>query len=319
MIRVCRANDPVMRVEDVTAGWRLDPSAVWIDMFDPTREEELAVEAALGLTIPTREEMGEIEASSRLYQEDGATFMTAVVLFNSDHEIPSIGPITFVLTDGPLVTLRYIEPKSFQIFAQQIERDPSLAATAAETFLNLLEAVVDRTADNLERTSGEVEAISRQVFASRGPRRFEVVLTALGRNQTVNAKVRDSLLTLGRIISFASLADPLTAEKDAKRHLASLQRDVQSLTDHSSYLSSNIAFLLEAALGLINIEQNSIIKIFSVAAVVFLPPTLIASVYGMNFEHMPELASRWAYPTVLAAMAASAVAPLIWFRRRGWL
>jgi magnesium transporter len=320
MIRIFRSSDPVVHAEDVlSAGWRLDPSTVWIDLLDPTREEELAVEKALGLAVPTREEMDEIEASSRLYQEDGATFMTAVVLFNSQQETPSAGPITFVLTKGPLVTLRYVEPKSFEIFTQQVERDPSLAATAADAFLNLLEAIVDRTADNLERTSAEVEAISRQVFASRRPRSFEVVLNGLGRNQIVNAKVRDSLLTLGRIISFASLSEPLAAEKESKRHLASLQRDVQSLTDHSSHLSGNIAFLLDAALGLINIEQNAIIKIFSVAAVVFLPPTLIASIYGMNFAHMPELAAPWAYPMVLAAMTASAAAPLVWFRRRGWL
>jgi magnesium transporter len=138
--------------------------------------------------------------------------------------------------------------------------------------------VVDRTADILERTSGEVEAASRSIFKRPREGGFEQILTRLGRSQNVNAKARDSLVSLTRLISFASLAEQIEANRDYRDHLKSLQRDVQSLTDHSSYLSSNITFLLDAALGLINIEQNAIIKIFSVAAVVFLPPTLVPSI-----------------------------------------
>jgi magnesium transporter len=144
-------------------------------------------------------------------------------------------------------------------------------------------------------------------------------LAKLGRSQSLNAKARDSLVSLARLISFASLSDQIEANRDHRDHLKSLQRDVQSLTDHSSYLSSNITFLLDAALGLINIEQNAIIKIFSVAAVVFLPPTLVASIYGMNFEQMPELKFAHGYPMALILMVISAVVPLWWFRKKGWL
>lgn len=319
MLKLLRNGAPGFEIASTLPGWRLPPDAVWIELVEPTRAEELMVEQALGVLLPTREEMAEIEASSRLYQEDGATFMTATILHNADADIPSSAPVTFVLTGERLVTIRYIEPRAFAIFAAQAERQPSLCPTGVQAFLGLLDAVVDRTADILERTSSEVEASSRSIFKRPREGGFEQILTRLGRSQNVNAKARDSLVSLARLISFASLAEQIEANRDYRDHLKSLQRDVQSLTDHSSYLSSNITFLLDAALGLINIEQNAIIKIFSVAAVVFLPPTLVASIYGMNFEQMPELKFVHGYPMALIFMVISAVVPLWWFRKKGWL
>ena len=300
-------------------GWRLPADAVWVELVEPTREEELLVERELGLFLPTREDMQEIEASSRLYQEAGATFMTATVLYNADTESPSSQPITFVLTGDRLVTIRYFQPRSFLAFAAQARRQPGLCAGGAITFLGLIEAVVDRTADVLERTSGEVEQISQQVFAEGRTGGFEAVLTRLGRAQNVNAKIRDSLVSLARLASFASLADQIEHSREHRERLKTVTRDVQSLLDQDSFLAANISFLLDTTLGLINIEQNGIIKIFSVAAVAFLPPTLIASIYGMNFEHMPELDWRLGYPMAAALMLLSALIPLWWFRRKGWL
>ena len=299
--------------------WRLPADAVWIELVEPTREEELLVERELGLLLPTREDMQEIEASSRLYQEEGATFMTAMVLYNADTEAPSAQPITFVLAGERLVTIRYFQPKSFAGFAAQARRQPGLCPTGAQTFLGLIEAVVDRTADVLERTSAEVEQISQQVFAERRTTAFEAVLTRLGRAQNVNAKIRDSLVSLVRLASFASLADQIEHSREHRERLKTVTRDVQSLLDQDSFLAANISFLLDTTLGLINIQQNGIIKIFSVAAVAFLPPTLIASVYGMNFEHMPELDWRLGYPMAVVLMLLSAVLPLWWFRKKGWL
>jgi magnesium transporter len=188
-----------------------------------------------------------------------------------------------------------------------------------QTFLGLLDAVVDRTADILERTAAEVEVQSRAIFGRPRGAAFEQILNRLGRAQNVNSKARDSLVSLARLLSFAALAEQFDGSKDLRDHLKSLQRDVQSITDHSSYLAGNITFLLDAALGLINIEQNSIFKVFSVFSVVLMPPTLIAGIYGMNFEHMPEL--RWAegYPMAILLMALAAAAPFLWFRRKGWL
>lgn len=319
MIRILRAGQPHFETADVCAeDWKLPSTTVWLDLVEPTRPEELAVEAALGLLLPTREEMAEIEVSSRLYQEDGATFMTATLLHKSASEIPDSDPITFVLAGARLVTIRYFEPKSFAIFEGQLERQPELSATGVSTFVNLMEAIVDRTADNLEFTSAEVETISREIFAARRPRNFEPILNRLGRNQTANNKVRDSLVSMSRLVGFAGFAAQIEEDPDAVGHLDSMQRDIQSLTDHSTYLSGNITFLLDAALGLINIEQNGIIKIFSVITVCIMPPTLVGSVYGMNFDHMPELAQAWGYPFALGLMVILGVLPLIWFRRKGW-
>ena len=320
MIRILRAGQPGFEQPDVCApGWKLPSTAVWIDLVEPTRAEELCIESALDLLLPTREEMDEIEASSRLYQEDGATFMTATLLHKGGEASPQADPLTFVLADNRLITIRYFQPKSFPIFEGQLERQPELCATAVATFVNLLEAVVDRTADNLEFTSNEVEALSREIFAAQRPGKFAPILNRLGRNQAANSKVRDSLVSLGRLVGFANLADPIQSDAEARERLESLQRDISSLMDHSSYLSSNVTFLLDAALGLINIEQNTVLKIFSSFTIAFLPPTLIGAVYGMNFDHMPELRWPGGYPMAILLMILSAVAPLLWFKKRGWL
>ncbi|MEH0198922.1 magnesium transporter CorA family protein [Caulobacter sp. CCNWLY153] len=319
MLRVLRQGAPGFEPGGHTPDWRLPADAVWIELVDPTRAEEVAVEQSIGLLLPTREEMAEIEASSRLYQEDGGTFMTATILVNAEGELPTAAPVTFVLAGDKLVTIRYVEPRAFSVFAAQAERQPSLCPHGPQTFLGLLDAVVDRTADILERTASEVETQSRAIFVRPRGVAFEKILSRLGRAQNVNAKARDSLVSLARLLSFASLAEQFEGDRELRDHLKSLQRDVQSITDHSSYLSGNITFLLDAALGFINIEQNQIFKIFSVFSVVFLPPTLIAGIYGMNFLHMPELSWKEGYPMALGLMLIAALAPLIWFRRKGWL
>ncbi|WP_419319834.1 magnesium transporter CorA family protein [Caulobacter sp. ErkDOM-E] len=319
MLRILRRGAPGFETGDAGRDWRLPDDAVWIELVDPSRAEEVAVEQAIGVLLPTREEMAEIEASSRLYQEDGGTFMTATVLVNADGDLPTAAPVTFVLVGQRLITIRYVEPRAFSVFAAQAERQPSLCPNGPQTFLGLLDAVVDRTADILERTASEVEAQSRAIFSRPRGGAFEQILNRLGRAQNINAKARDSLVSLARLLSFASLADQFEGDRELRDHLKSLQRDVQSITDHSSYVSSNITFLLDAALGLINIEQNAIFKIFSVFSAVFLPPTLIAGVYGMNFEHMPELRWMEGYPMALGMMFAAGIGPLLWFKRKGWL
>jgi magnesium transporter len=298
--------------------WRLPADAVWIELVEPTRDEELCVERELGVALPTREEMAEIEPSSRLYQEGGATFMTARILYNADTAQPSTQPITFVLAGHRLVTIRYFNPKSFTLFSAQALRQPRLCPDGPQTFVGLIDAIVDRTADVLERTQDEVDALSREVF-DPAPTDFEKVLTQLGRAQSVNAKIRESLVSLARLAGFAGLAEQIGQDPEHRDHLSAASRDVQFLLDHSSYVSSNISFMHDAALGLINLQQNKIIKIFSVAAVAFLPPTMIASIYGMNFEHMPELGWELGYPMAIGVMFLSAAVPLWVFRRVGWL
>jgi magnesium transporter len=319
MIRVyrsgCTTCEP-SRVDPVD--WTLPPDALWIDLVSPTRDEDAAVERALGLSIPTREEMAELEASSRVYRENGATYATADIITHGDHALPGVEPVTFVLTDGPLVTIRYTDPRPFTMLAEKLDREPRLCVSGTDMFLNLMEAVIDRASDILSRNAERVETIAAHIFSGGRTVGFDRLITQLGQAQMATARIEQSLAGLLRIFSFVGL-DEQTDTAEAQAHLRSLGRDADSLIAHNQSVAASINFQLSAALGLINIEQSSIIKIFSVAAVAFLPPTLIASIYGMNFNHMPELPVPWAYPAAIAAMVISAILPLAWFRRKGWL
>ncbi len=299
------------------------PPAVWYDLSEPSSAEIRAVERALGLELPRREDMQEIEISSRLYQDGPGLFMTATLMSKVETEQPKSDAITFVVTPAALVTVRYSQPRAFTNFVNWIQRTPAACGASDLAFIGLLEAIVDRAADVLERTSGEIDAIARGIFeakeraAREGPA-LQVALQAIGRNGTLISGISESLLSLSRANAFFS-ASATWLHKEAKVRVKTADRDIRSLHDHASFLSQKVNFLLDATLGLINIEQNSIIKIFSVAAVAFLPPTLIASIYGMNFKEFPELSWDYGYPFALLLMVLSAALPFYYFRRRGWL
>jgi len=319
MIRVYRAGCAACEPLTVDpADWVLPPDVIWIDMIEPTREEDVAVEKALGLSVPTREEMAELEASSRIYRENGATYATADIITHGNTDIPGIEPVTFVLTDGPLVTIRYTDPKPFAMLIDKLDREPALCATGKDMFLNLMESVIDRASDILSRNVNRVEGIATHIFSGGKTVGFEKLITRLGQAQIANARIEQSLAGLSRVFAFIGVDERIDGE-ESRVHLHSLSRDAESLIAHNHSVASSINFQLSAALGLINIEQSSIIKIFSVGAVAFLPPTLIASIYGMNFDHMPELSQPWGYPLAVVAMVISALLPLAWFKKKGWL
>lgn len=296
---------------------------VWHDLLDPGREEEVALERALGIELPTRDEMREIEFSSRLYSDSGSTYMTALVPSHTDGDDIMIDPITFILAGNRLVTIRYTEPRAFTNFPARAEKADLGLRQGQDVLLGLLEAIVDRLADVLERAGHEVDTISRGVFgldagSTRRGTDYKTTLTEIGRKGDLTSHIRDSLATLERLTAY--LGPKLNgAENAAREQLAALVADLRSLSDHSEFIAQKTTFLLDATLGLINIEQNGIIKIFSVAAVVFLPPTLVASIYGMNFVHMPELGWRLGYPLAIGLMILSAILPYLYFKRRGWL
>jgi magnesium transporter len=319
MLMILRSGGSELQMVSPAAGWTVPEDAIWIELVNPTREEETAVEQAVGLDLPTRDDMAEIEASSRLYQENGATVMIATVLCGSEESTPAPGPVTFILVGERLITIRYVHPRSFELFASQLAHRAEPHTTGLGVFLGLLELIVDRTADLLERISARVEETSHAIFSQPRGGQFRPLLNRLGRDQRVNTMARDSLVSLSRLLSFATLAPQVEGRKECRSQLRSLGRDVQSLMEHSSYVSGNITFLLDAALGLINIEQNEITKVFSIYAVVLLPPTLIATTYGMNFRHMPELGLPYAYPLCLLAMLLSAAVPFLWFKKKRWL
>jgi magnesium transporter len=300
------------------------PGAVWLDLMSPTNEERRKVGDLLGVEMPTRADMEEIEISSRLYQEDGGIFLTALVIANSDSDNPVADVVSFILTHDKLVTIRYIDPQPFKTFAARCERGTANPQRAEMILVALIDVIVDRMADVLERAGAEIQVISQDIFQPHEGRMlqskdFQEVLHRLGRKHDLTGKMRESLLSVSRVLSFLTPAMEGKPNKDVRTHIKTLTRDVQSLQDHTSFLGGKLNYLLDATLGLINIDQNNIIKIMSVASIVFLPPTLFASIWGMNFHFMPELGESVGYPIALVIIVISGILPYLWFKRRGWL
>jgi magnesium transporter len=299
-------------------------AAVWLDLVSPTVQEDKTVETLLGIAVPTREEMQEIEVSSRLYVENGARYMTATLMCHSDTMTPKTTPVTFILAGHRLLTVRYDEPRPFAIVEHKLARNCPAKITGETVMIDLVDAVIDRCADILERVGAEVDQISHSIFEPEENMEqpaYKEVLKALGRKGDLTSKVRESLVSVGRVLLFLhNEAENLKWPKDTRAHLQSMRRDTSSLSDHATYLSNKVTFLLEAMLGVVNLEQNAIIKIFSIAAVIFMPPTLIASIYGMNFHHnMIELDWQWGYPFALVVMILAAVLPILFFKWKKWL
>lgn len=329
MLRIYKSQNSRLVHVDLLDGLACQEPVIWFDLFNPSSEETRLVEERLGIAIPTRDEMQEIELSDRLYQEDGAEFMTMTATAKLDSDYPAKVPVTFILKGATLVTVRHAEPKPFQVYANRIMKPNGAACESGElVMLGLLEAMIDRTADALERAGNDVDQISREVFrksnasATKKTRDLQSLIEQIGQKGDLLTVIRESLVSIGRLVAYHVAIEGSTHRKGAKesrQRIKLVQRDAASLGDHALFLSNKINFLLDATLGLINLEQNQIIKIFSVAAVVFLPPTLVASIYGMNFEVMPELTWRFGYPYALMLMVASALLPYVYFKRRGWL
>src|SRR3954453_10109440 len=296
---------------------KIPDTATWVDLEEPTAEEEALVERCIRMDVPTESEMSEIEPSSRLYERDGALYMTVSVLYGVQEGLPRTAPISFVLTDNRLVTVRYATPKPVRAFAEHARRDPELVRDAPTALIRLLDAIVDRLADEIENVSTTMEQLSQRIFSqSEQERRIPVrtltaLLTRIGRQQTLLTKIRYSAVSTLRMLNFFGGSNLVHEEKQAeiRHHVASINADTTALSEHASYLIDSLQFLLDASLGLISIEQNAAMKLFSWAAIILLPPTLIAGIFGMNFHYMPELDWRYGYPLSLLAMVISAVGP----------
>src|SRR6266536_377340 len=303
----------------------LPESAVWIDLIKPTAEEDKAVERLAGIAVPTREDMQEIEISSRLYIENGARYMTATLMCQSDTDMPRTTAVTFILAGHRLVTVRYDAPKPFALVETKLARACAPGITGEMVLMELVDAVIDRCADILERVGADVDQVSHDIFEPESARhghakQYSQILIQIGRKGDLTSKVRESLVSVGRVVTFLSaVMEGVKWSKDMREQLKTMQRDVASLTEHASYLSNKITFVLDAMLGVVNLEQNNIIKLFSVMAVVLMPPTLIASIYGMNFKVMPELEWVHGYPMALVMMLMAAVLPYFLFKWKKWL
>jgi magnesium transporter len=317
-------------LEELASADPVPPEAAWLDLVQPTPEEDRAAERFLGASLPSREETEEIEFSSRFYAEDGAVFLTASLLTGVERREPVLSPLTMVVAGDRIVTVRYDDLRAMRQFVTRAVKPGSGCGSAAAIFLGLLEAIIDRTADVLERLSQDVDRINTEVFKRPAEdisrqnvqwgRKLEDMITAIGVQGDLAAKARESLSSLERLIQYAGLALPLVNAKGSSRaRLKLAARDVKSLEDHVEFLSGKITFLLDATLGLINVQQNEVIRILTVATTVFFPPTLLGTMWGMNFHWMPELSLPFGYPLAILLMLASAALPYLYFKRRGWL
>lgn len=299
--------------------------AIWIDLLCPTHEEEVFVEKLLELDVPTIEEMQEIELSSRLYKMDNALFMTATVLAKSETLAPKNDVITLIVTPNKLITVRYVESQSFSLFISRLTRMTVTHYDIEHLVIEFLESAIDRLADILERIGHRIDEYSQLIFNPQKAEQlyqkldYKQLLQTIGMNGDLNTKSQESLVSFNRLITFFEQATLSTFDTTALSRLATLNKDINSLSNHANFLSNKVIFLLEATLGMVNIEQNNIIKIFSIASVILLPPTLIASIYGMNFHFMPELRWYWGYPLSIGLMLISAWFPYMYFKKRKWL
>jgi magnesium transporter len=302
----------------------MPPGVVWIDAVTPSPDEVAYVERVTGLSLPTYEELSEIESSSRLRTDDGVLYMSAPAVHRAIAGAPQTTPVGFVLNPELLVTVRFEPLTAFANFGK------TTPGTAAEAFAGLVEAVIDRIADILEHIAAELDTLSHRLFRSgpidgskrRRPAReaadLRVILRRVGASGDLVSRIRDSLLGLSRIVPYVASLGAAWLPEAVKPRLETMRHDLASLSDYDAHLVNKVQLLLDATLGLINVEQNDIIKVLTIVSVVGVPPTLVASMYGMNFKDMPELSWAWGYPYGLALIAISAVAPLLWFKWRGW-
>lgn len=301
-----------------------DKSTVWIDLVAPTADEIASVEKAFQIELPTPDEMKEIEISSRLYQEGRAQIMTSSIVYRIDTADPQTGEVAFVVLPETLITVRFAVPRAFQLYSGRAQTGDIACTTPTAITIGLIEAIIERQADLIERLQHQTEVISHQIFEITRhdytrEKRHAISLKEIGKVSVTASRVRDSLVSLSRLLTyFRNFTMEQKAEATVRQRIKTAQQDVQSLGTYVDHISSRLTFLMDATIGLIGIEQNQIIKLFSVAAVMLMPPTLIASVYGMNFKHMPELDYTWSYPVVIGTMIVSAIVPFIYFKYKGW-
>ena len=300
----------------INAAADLGAEVIWVDLIDPTEEERDWLRVAYAQELPTIDDLYEIEASSRFYENEYGLHISSYFLNYADNNPGNISA-AFVFNGDRLFTLREEELAAFRLFRMRGRKGLVNINNSKSILLGLFETKVENLADILERVHADLEQTSQQVLGNAENDDMESLLTNIASQEDINGKVRISMIDLQRMLYLLLRAGILNAEQSER--LRDIIRDSESLIAHSSFLFDKIKFLLDTTLGFINVNQNKIIKIFSVASVMFLPPTMVASIYGMNFETMPELKWQYGYLFGIVLMLLSAILPFIYFKRRGWL
>jgi magnesium transporter len=302
-----------------------DAKATWFDLVDPTDEERAKAERATQFKLPTREQLSEVESSSRVNVDNGVLYLSMPLATPGEEGEQIVSPLGFILSPDALVTIRYARLQSFDQVAERLRKEGD-APNSIEVFTRLVEAMIDFGADLLEQLGSELDHISRSIFR-KGRRRRRVRPTNLRlRNTLVDvgdkgerlSQIRDTLHGLQRIVLFTSERAADWTQPDLRGRLKTARDDLASLADYEMHLYGKVQFLLDAVLGFINTEQNDIFRVLTIVSVVGIPPTLIASMYGMNFKNMPELSWEWGYQWGLALIVLSIILPILWFKWRNW-
>ncbi|WP_295167771.1 magnesium transporter CorA family protein [uncultured Paracoccus sp.] len=297
--------------------------AAWIDLIQPN-DAEIAQLRVLGVPVPSLAEMEEIELSNRLYREDGLDYMTAMLPGERAGGDRISMPVTFILSTDRLVTVRHHSPRPFLTYPERAERSTLGCGTPDRLFLGLVEEIIARLADILEGAGRTLDQTTAAVFERRAVAaasdRLQAALQDVGREAETMARVRLALLTVERMQAFYTATLEDRPEEGRLRAATRAQmRDIQALEVHADFLGGRVSLAVDTTLGLINLQQNNTVRILSVVAALFLPPTLIASIYGMNFTNMPELDEPWGYAFALILMGGTTLGTWLFLRWKGWI
>jgi magnesium transporter len=291
---------------------------VWVDLEAPTAQEKGWIQARFDLTIPENIVDDDLEESARFYEEDNGELHIRSDFLIDDGETPRNVRVAFILHHNVLFSVHSEDLPVFRLLRLRARRIPAMIEDAKDVLLKLYDADAEYSADALEGIYDALEKVSAHVLKQDvDDHAAGEALSAIAHQEDLNGRIRRNVMDTRRAVSFMMRSRLLNAEQFEEAR--QIMRDIDSLDSHTAFLFDKINFLMDATVGFININQNKIIKIFSVASVAMLPPTLIASIYGMNFQHMPELTQPWGYPFALGLMVASVAAPLIYFRRKGWM
>ena len=304
---------------------KIPKDVVWIDVHSPNHEQEKQIEDLFSINVPTRAEMNKIEVMSPFYKEGNAHYMTITALAKSHDEHPESTAVTFILTSDIVITLRYTSPLALVNFTARATKGLQYFPSPENILCGILEALINNTADALEEVGNELDVLLKKIFEKNGKqeiissKRYNSVIRNIGNTGNLISKNRESLVSMNRLlIYFGQIEDKYATKKEYRAKFKNLAREVYSLVEYGNFLSQRNSFLLDATLGMISVEQNMIIKVFTVASAVFMPPTLIASIYGMNFRHMPELKMLIGYPIALIMIIISALLPYFLFKKKNW-
>ena len=323
-------NSTINKVEIATDNLIVPGDTIWMDLYDPTSAQERLIEKEFNIALPTREEMGKIEVMSPFYQEGESYYMTITILDQSNSEYLNSAALTFILTPRCLITLRHTDIPSWRSFTSFVARtikSKNVCYTAELCLMMVVDLLVNHAADVLEVAGNDLDILLQKVFSQADRKSssdaspanyYNDIIARTGRTGNIISKNRESLVSINRMTIYFNQLEAITT-KDQRTRLKYIAREIYSLGEYANFLSQRNSFLLDATLGMISVEQNMIIKVFTVAAAAFMPPTLIASIYGMNFHFIPELAWQFGYPLALFLIVVSALVPYTFFKKKGWL